>query len=355
MSTTVKSIDEKKPTEWTLFQKRVRTLTGLTPSENMKLCSFLKKSKDMLEWKDSEIMDAISSWRVSLNTEDPTDYKEDKKAKKSKEPKCKNKDKEAIPIPIDASRTDRLPHWCSDVLKSVISKYDSLEDKKVKEVKEAKEPKEDKKSKASEPIPSTAAVTEPPTESITSIEFHLLEAKKKVDTATAIAKKADEDAKKAVDKAEDAMKKALDLKAKAGIATAAATEAQALVIASQKEVDIRTAELEKASAAAVVVTPSAETETNDEPLHLRRKKAPKQIKTLVWNKYIGSDVAEAPCMSCRTAKISNRSFHCGHVIAESKGGDMNINNLRPVCADCNGSMGTRSMNEFTKEFFGWTV
>ena len=193
----------------------------------------------------------------------------------------------------------------------------------------------------------------PPTESIASLEFHLNEANKKVETATAIAKKAEEDAKKANEKAEDAMKKALDLKAKAGIATAAATEAQALVIASPKEVDTRTAELEKA-AAAVVIQP-VETDTNDEPLHLRRKKAPKQIKTLVWNKYIGSDIAEAPCVSCRTAKISNRSFHCGHVIAESKGGDMTINNLRPICADCNGSMGTRSMNEFTKEFFGWTV
>jgi len=309
----------------------------------MKLCSFLKKSKEMLEWKDAEITDAISSWRASLNTEDPTDNKEDKKAKKPKESKCKNKDKEAIPIPTDASRTAQLPQWCSDVLKSVISTYESPEDKKVKE---AKEPKEDKKSKAAEP----------PSESVTSIEFHLLEAKKKVDTATAIAKKADEDAKKAVDKTEDAMKKALDLKTKAGIATAAATEAQALVIASQKEVDTRTAELEKATAAAAtVVTQPAETDTNDEPLHLRRKKAPKQIKTLVWNKYIGSDIAEAPCVSCRTAKISNRSFHCGHVIAESKGGDMNLNNLRPICADCNGSMGTRSMNEFTKEFFGWTV
>jgi hypothetical protein len=281
----------------------------------MKLCSFLKKSKEMLEWKDAEITDAISSWRASLRVEDTTPPGAPSGAYIA----------EGLPVP---------------------------EEKKPKKAKEAKE---DKKSKAAEPVPSTA-VAVPPTESIASLEFHLNEANKKVETATAIAKKADEDAKKAVDKAEDAMKKALDLKAKAGIATAAATEAQALVIASQKEVDTRTAELEKATAAsAAAVTQPAETETNDEPLHLRRKKAPKQIKTLVWNKYIGSDVAEAPCMSCRTAKISNRSFHCGHVIAESKGGDMTINNLRPICADCNGSMGTRSMNEFTKEFFGWTV
>lgn len=316
MSTTVKSTDEKKPTEWTLFQKRVRTLTGLTPPENMKLCSYLKKCKDMLEWKDAEITDSISTWRKSLRTEDTI-------------PPVA----EGIPAPEE------------------------------KKAKKAKEPKEDKKTKDkakdAEPVAVVvAAVAEPPTESITSIEFHLNEAKKKVVTATDIAKKADEDAKKANEKAEDAMKKALDLKAKAALATTAATDAQALVIASQKEVDTRTAELEKATATAAAAANSEPVESdtaNDEPLHLRRKKIPKQIKTLVWNKYIGSDVAEAPCVSCRTAKISNRSFHCGHVVAESKGGDMNINNLRPICPDCNGSMGARSMNEFTKEFFGWTV
>ena len=53
--------------------------------------------------------------------------------------------------------------------------------------------------------------------------------------------------------------------------------------------------------------------------------------------------------------ISIRSFHCGHVIAESKGGDTNIANLRPVCAACNLSMGVMSMNEFTTKFFGWSV
>ena len=40
---------------------------------------------------------------------------------------------------------------------------------------------------------------------------------------------------------------------------------------------------------------------------------------------------------------------------KAKGGDMTITNLRPICASCNLSMGTRSMNEFTLEFFGWDV
>ena len=93
------------------------------------------------------------------------------------------------------------------------------------------------------------------------------------------------------------------------------------------------------------------------PVAERRPKAkiPKHIKNLVWNKYIGADNATAKCLCCRQATISNTSFDCGHVIAEANGGDMNINNLRPICRDCNAGMGTRSMNDFTTEFFGWTV
>ena len=164
------------------------------------------------------------------------------------------------------------------------------------------------------------------------------------------------------------MKTALDFQKKAEKAVAVAAEARALFEGCQKEVAARTEEFEKetaaAAAAAAAATALAATATAtatavisepEEPLHLRRKKIPKHIKTLVWNKYIGPETASADCTSCRTVKISNRSFHCGHVIAESKGGDMNINNLRPICEACNGSMGTRSMNEFTKEFFGWTV
>jgi hypothetical protein len=102
--------------------------------------------------------------------------------------------------------------------------------------------------------------------------------------------------------------------------------------------------------------PEKEKEKEKEvPLSQRRKKMPKHIKTLVWSQHIGSDKASAPCCSCRKEIISIRSFHCGHVIAEAKGGDLTIANLRPICAACNGSMGTRSMNEFTKEYFGWMV
>jgi hypothetical protein len=87
----------------------------------------------------------------------------------------------------------------------------------------------------------------------------------------------------------------------------------------------------------------------------RKKNIPKHIKTLVWNLYVGVDKLEAKCFSCRAEKIDARHFQCGHVIAEAKGGDITIKNLRPICQPCNSSMGTQSMNEFTKDYFGWEL
>jgi 5-methylcytosine-specific restriction endonuclease McrA len=104
--------------------------------------------------------------------------------------------------------------------------------------------------------------------------------------------------------------------------------------------------------------PSASEEKVDEesaPLHIRRKNIPKHVRTMVWNVHMGISNLEAKCFSCRAEKVDARNFQCGHVIAESKGGDMTIKNLRPICQPCNASMGTQSMNEFTKEYFGWEV
>ncbi len=99
----------------------------------------------------------------------------------------------------------------------------------------------------------------------------------------------------------------------------------------------------------------APAESQEEPLHVKRKKIPKAIRTLVWNKYIGADITAAKCLCCREEKISHTNWHCGHVLSEAKGGDSTINNLRPICAPCNSSMGTKSMNEFMEEYFGRTL
>ena len=41
-------------------------------------------------------------------------------------------------------------------------------------------------------------------------------------------------------------------------------------------------------------------------------------------------------------------YECGHVESEATGGDMSIENLRPICSSCNKSMGIKNMREYIK-------
>ena len=79
---------------------------------------------------------------------------------------------------------------------------------------------------------------------------------------------------------------------------------------------------------------------------VKKKSIPAAIKKLVWNKNIGEDVGKSKCYCCKSTDITQTSFHCGHVIAESKGGKTIVSNLKPICQNCNSSMGTKDMNEF---------
>jgi hypothetical protein len=72
------------------------------------------------------------------------------------------------------------------------------------------------------------------------------------------------------------------------------------------------------------------------------------LKRLVWNTHIGEEIGKSKCLCCNTTDITQLSFHCGHVIAEAMGGETNVSNLRPICQNCNSSMGTKNMNDFMK-------
>ena len=83
-----------------------------------------------------------------------------------------------------------------------------------------------------------------------------------------------------------------------------------------------------------------------------KKTIPKRVRELVWKKYIGK------CWSgkCHVSWCDNdftvlSSWHVGHNNPESKGGDLSIENLRPVCPECNLGMGNKySIEEWSETF-----
>lgn len=80
----------------------------------------------------------------------------------------------------------------------------------------------------------------------------------------------------------------------------------------------------------------------------KKKKKPiaATVKRLVWNTYIGEEIGKAKCLCCKSTDITQMSFNCGHIISEANGGDAIVSNLKPICQNCNSSMGTQNMDEF---------
>lgn len=91
-------------------------------------------------------------------------------------------------------------------------------------------------------------------------------------------------------------------------------------------------------------------EEKEKPTKPKKKPIPPILKRNVWNKWFGEDVGKAKCLCCKLVDITQLSFHCGHVIAEAKGGELKMDNLRPICQSCNSSMGTMNMDEYIQKY-----
>ena len=71
---------------------------------------------------------------------------------------------------------------------------------------------------------------------------------------------------------------------------------------------------------------------------VRKANIPKAIREQVWLKSFGK-IYEHKCFIHWCENIINVfDFHVGHDIPESKGGTLDIFNLKPICARCNLSM-----------------
>jgi hypothetical protein len=79
---------------------------------------------------------------------------------------------------------------------------------------------------------------------------------------------------------------------------------------------------------------------------IKKKTISATIKKLVWNTNIGEDIGKFKCLCCKSTDITQLSFNCGHIISEANGGETIVSNLKPICQNCNSSMGTKNMNDF---------
>ena len=82
----------------------------------------------------------------------------------------------------------------------------------------------------------------------------------------------------------------------------------------------------------------------------RKKPIPLTLKRKVWAQRIGEDIGKTKCLCCRLTDITQLSFHCGHIISEVNGGEIKLDNLRPICQSCNSSMGIVNMDEFMSKY-----
>ncbi len=87
-----------------------------------------------------------------------------------------------------------------------------------------------------------------------------------------------------------------------------------------------------------------------EEIKRKKQSIPKNVRTIIWNNYIGEDIIKHKCLCCKKATISNTNFEVGHVLSEKNGGTHEINNLRPICFACNHSMGTENMVDYVVKY-----
>ena len=87
------------------------------------------------------------------------------------------------------------------------------------------------------------------------------------------------------------------------------------------------------------------------PVKTIKQRIPKALREQLWFKYNKFKFkAKCPVSWC-TKKITCFNLHAGHEIPESKGGPTTIKNMKPICANCNLSMGNRyTITEFSNKF-----
>lgn len=81
----------------------------------------------------------------------------------------------------------------------------------------------------------------------------------------------------------------------------------------------------------------------------QKEKIPKALREQVWLKWIGRNYDAKCTVTWCSNTITVFDYEVGHNVPESKGGTLQIDNLRPLCSRCNKSMGNQyTIDEWNK-------
>jgi hypothetical protein len=80
---------------------------------------------------------------------------------------------------------------------------------------------------------------------------------------------------------------------------------------------------------------------------------PSTLRHKVWTVYVSEIYRKSKCFCCRSNEIEESNFVCGHIISHHNGGSVALENLRPICAQCNNSMRSENMCVFIKRCGLW--
>ena len=84
--------------------------------------------------------------------------------------------------------------------------------------------------------------------------------------------------------------------------------------------------------------------------NIKKNISPK-IRLTVWKNYYDDDLSQCPFSKygCENKiNCGKNGFHCGHIVSEFNGGKTILDNLRPICFNCNSKMSTTNWHEYEK-------
>ena len=78
---------------------------------------------------------------------------------------------------------------------------------------------------------------------------------------------------------------------------------------------------------------------------------PAPVRRALWEKYFGTST-KGKCWCCeREESIDVWAFHAGHIKPRKHGGSPTVENLVPLCSNCNVSMGATNAEEYKEKHF----